>query len=545
MATTNDPAVLAVDLGTGGPKIALVSLRSQAIKAVHHRVEPRVSASGAALQDPADWWRAVVEGTRELVAQHPGTVAELVAVAVTGQWGSTVPVDAAGEATGECMLWMDTRGGPLARGVLGGRVSVEGFRPRSILEWIRRAGGAPSTEGNDPLGHRLWIQHEEPQLYARTAKFLEPLDYLNARFTGRVAASQTSMLLSWLTDNRRLGQSDYDPVLVRLAAADPRRLPTLVPTGSTVGTVTQQVADELGLPPDLPVLTALPDLLSATLGTGGIGMYQTHLSISTSAWVGCHTPTKRTSIAKQMATVPSALGDCYVLANNHETAGVCMEWARNLLVDPADELTEPVRSSLPEIDRVAATAASGSGGVLFAPWLNGERSPVANADLRGGFHNLSLATTRADLLRSVLEGVAHNNRWLLEASESVLKRPLSAGARSSRPTIGSRPRNPAGELRVIGGGAQSDLWCQIHADVLGRPVQRVAEPLLANVRGAAFFAGLSLGIMDRSEVAERVPLERLFTPDPRAQKVHEAMHREFVRLHRMERGMYGRLAELR
>ncbi|MEZ5269157.1 MAG: FGGY family carbohydrate kinase [Microthrixaceae bacterium] len=122
-----------------------------------------------------------------------------------------------------------------------------GFRPRSILEWIRRAGGAPSTEGNDPLGHRLWIQHEEPQLYADTATFLEPLDYLNARFTGRARPPDIDAVV-WLTDNRRLGQLDYDPVLVRLAAADAGRLPPLVPTGSTVGTVTQQVAEELGLP---------------------------------------------------------------------------------------------------------------------------------------------------------------------------------------------------------------------------------------------------------------------------------------------------------
>ncbi|MEZ5239170.1 MAG: FGGY family carbohydrate kinase [Microthrixaceae bacterium] len=201
----DDPqVVLAVDLGTGGPKVALVDLRGDVIDSAHERVEPRVSPNGAAVQDPEQWWHAVVDATRSLVAANPRAAGALVAVAVTGQWGSTVPVDGSGAAVGDCMLWMDTRGGSHARRVLGGRVSVEGFAPRAILEWIRRSGGAPSTEGNDPLGHRLWIRHEEPDLYARTTTFLEPLDYLNARFCGRVAASQTSMLLSWLTDNRRL-----------------------------------------------------------------------------------------------------------------------------------------------------------------------------------------------------------------------------------------------------------------------------------------------------------------------------------------------------
>ncbi len=526
MAEQRDRTVLAVDLGTGGPKVALVMLSGEIIGALHQRVEPKVDSTGAALQDPTQWWVAVVDATNELADSHPEHLGSLVAVAVTGQWGSTVPVDRGGEAVGDCMLWMDTRGGEHARRVLGGRIAIEGFKPSAILEWIRRSGGAPSTEGNDPLGHRLWIEHEEPDLYRRTATFLEPLDYLNARFCGSVRASQTSMLLSWLTDNRTLGQTSYDPRLVRLAATDPAKLPPLVPTGSTVGTVSADVADELGVPAGLPVVTALPDLLSATLGSGAIGNHEAHLSISTSSWVGCHTPTKRTSITKQMATVPSALADCYVLANNHETSGVCMEWARNLLVDADDGLTEPAFTSLADLDEVAARASSGSGGVLFAPWLNGERSPVADAELRGGFHNLSLSSTRADLFRAVLEGVAHNNRWLLDESEKVLRTPLDG-------------------LRVIGGGAQSDTWCQIHADVLGRPLGRVTEPLFANVRGAAFFAGLSLGLMERSDVTDRVAVERTFEPDPTTRGIHDTMHREFVQLHRIEKGMYHRLAALR
>jgi xylulokinase len=519
--------VLAVDLGTGGPKTALVTIHGAVVDSVHQRVAPRVTADGAATQDPADWWRAVCDGTRDLVSRHPADAAALVGVAVTGQWGSTVPVDDLGEEVDDCMLWMDTRGGPLAARVLGGRgPKVEGFAPRTVLEFIRRSGGAPSTQGNDPLGHRLWIRHEAPDVDRRTSWFLEPLDYLNARFTGRVAASQTSMLLSWLTDNRTLGVTDYDPTLVRLAHADPSKLPPLLPTGDVVGTMQPGVASDLGLPADLPVLTAVPDLLTATLGSGSVGLFEAHLSISTSSWIGCHAPAKKTSILKQMATVPSALRDRYVLANNHETSGVCVEWARGLLVDADDGLTEPRATSLADLDAVAAKAASGSGGVLFAPWLNGERSPVADADLRGGFHNLSLSTTRAELVRSVLEGVAHNNRWLLEESERFLKQAF-------------------GPLRVIGGGAVSDVWCQIHADVLGRTLHRVRDPLLAQVRGAALFAGHSLGLVDVTQVARRVEVGTTFEPDPTARAVHDAMHREFVKLHKVERPMYGRLAKLR
>lgn len=522
MSAHEAPTVLAIDLGTGGPKVALVSLAGDIVGSEHARVEPRVGADGSGVQDPERWWDAVVDGTKALTAAHPDAVARLAAVAVTGQWGSTVPVDAAGRAVGDCMLWMDTRGGDLARESLSGRVSIEGFAPRKVLAWVQRTGGAPSTEGNDPFGHRLWIEHHEPDVYRRTATFLEPIDYVNARFTGVVSASPVSMLLSWLCDNRSPDDARYDPLLLKLAGVDPGRLPPLRRTDAVVGPVLPALARELGLPEGLPVVTALPDLHSAALGSGRTGLYEGHLSISTSAWVGCHTPDKKTSLGKQMATVPSALAGRYLLANNHETAGVCVEWARNLLVLADDGLTAPVATSLPELDAVAATAPSGSGGVLFTPWLNGERSPVADANLRGSFHNLSLATTRAELVRSVLEGVAHNARWLVEASETVLKHPLH-------------------DLRVIGGGAVSDLWCQIHADVLGRALHRVARPLLVNVRGAAFFAGLVLGLLDEGDLPGRVEVDRVFEPDPSARRTHDLLHAEFVRLAKHDKAMYTRL----
>lgn len=518
--------VLAVDLGTGGPKTAVVSLSGEVIGSIHTRVEPTVGIDGSATQDPNSWWDAIVAGTAELSASFPESMKKLVAVAVTGQWGSTVPVDSSGHAVGDAILWMDSRGGKLAARLLGGRVSIEGFAPRKVFEWIRRSGGAPSTDGKDPFGQRLIIEHETPDVYRRTATFLEPIDYINARLCGRVAASQTSMLLSWLTDNRRLDRVAYDPVLLELAGVDASRLPPLLATGSTVGAVTDPVARQLGLPDrggrPLPVVTALPDLLTAALGSGAIDDYAAHLSISTSSWIGCHTPRKATSITRQMATVPSALTGRYILANNHETAGVCVEWIRNLLVTADDGLTTPLATTLADLDQVASTALPGSGGVLFAPWLNGERSPVADATLRGGFHNVGLSTTRPDLVRSVLEGVAHNARWLLEASESFLRRPFS-------------------EIRLIGGGAQSDLWCQIHADVVGRPLTRVEQPLTANVVGAALFAGLSLGLVAEADIAERVSIDRRFVPTPQARSVHQAMHAEFVRLPRSEKGMYRRL----
>jgi xylulokinase len=520
-ASGPDGVVLAIDLGTGGPKVALVSLAGEVLGAQHRRVTTTVVDGGGATQDPSDWWHAITDAAAALADDRVVDPGRVVAVACTGQWGSTVPVDADGQPAGDCLLWFDRRGRRWSQRATGGPLAVAGYGPRKAATWISRSGGAPSAGGNDPLGHRLWISHEAPDVDRRTATFMEPVDYLNLRLTGRVAATQVSMLAWWLTDNRRMPQVRYDPRLLALAQVGSERLPPLVPIDAVVGGLLAPVAAELGVPPGIPVVTALPDLHATALGSGAVGESDAHLSISTSAWVGCHAPTKRTSLRHQMATVPSALAGRYLLANNHETAGACLEWLRDQVVLGADGLTTG-DATLADFDAVAATARAGSGGVLFAPWLNGERSPVADTNLRASFHNVSLATTRADLVRAVLEGVAHNARWLYEASESVVGRPL-------------------GGPRLVGGGAVSDLWAQIHADVLGRPVHRVRDPLYTAVRGAGLFAGITLRHLVPADLARLVSIDTTFAPDPDTRAVHDAHHREFRRLARQGRGMYRRL----
>ncbi len=520
-APSPDDVVFAVDLGTGGPKVAYVSLAGEIVDHEHRRVEMRTLPDGGAVEDPDQWWSAIVESARRLAARGVVPPERVIAAACTGQWGSTVPVDAGGSAVGDCLLWLDHRGRALARGRLGGGPTIAGYRPRAAVEWIRRAGGAPSPEGNDPLGHRLWLRRHDPGVYAETAVFLEPVDYVNLRLTGRAAATQATMTLSWLTDNRTLDAVDYDPVLVELAGADAGRLPELLPIRSIVGPLTDGAARELGLPPGIPVVAGLPDLHSAALGSGAVADHHGHVVIGTSAWVGCHTPRKRTSLAHQMATVPAAVADRYVLANNHDTGGMSLEWLRDRVVAPGDGLGTGT-PTLADLDEVAARVAPGAGGVVFAPWLKGERSPVADTEMRASFLNLGIDSGRAEMIRAVLEGVAHQVRWMLDASEKVVRRPLR-------------------DLRVVGGGAGSDVWCQIHADVLGRPLHRVAQPLLANVRGAALFAGLVTGRLDLAAVEAAAPVDRTFTPDRDAAALYDGRHRAFVGIHRSQRRWYHRL----
>ena len=315
------------------------------------------------------------------------------------------------------------------------------------MRWLRLTGGAPSPGGADPLGHHLHLAHREPGLYARIETLLEPLDYLGHALH-RTAGRDTGV------DDPVLAHGQPPPVHRR--ATRPRscagrvatraKLPELLPTGSVLGGMQTVVAAELGLPDGIPVVAGIPDLHTGYIGSGAVAPYAGHITISTSSWIGCEVPFKRTDVLHQLASVPGLHPGSYLVANNHETAGVCLQWLRDSIGagNGAPSVGIP---GYEQLVALAATAPPGSGGVLFTPWLNGERSPVDDRTLRAAFLNVSMTTERAHLVRAVLEGVAFNARWLLDSVERFIKRPMPV-------------------LRILGGGAISDLWCQIHADIL-------------------------------------------------------------------------------
>ena len=482
---------LAVDLGTGGPKVGLVTLEGVVLDQEWHAVSTAYGDHGAATQDPRQWWQLIIQSAQRLFSKHPGSAGDVVAVAVTGQWSSTVPVDSSGEPVGPCVMWFDTRGGPHVRRLVGGR--VQGYRPVAIAKWVQRTGGAPSTSGDDPIGHLLYLVNDEPEQLARTRWFLEPVDYLTMCFTGLASASHASMQGAWLTDNRRLDLLKYDEELVELLGLPMDKLPPLVPIGSVVGPVQRTVAELLGLGGSVAVITGLPDLQAAAIGAGATAPYATHLALSTTSWISCPVPKKHTDAFHSIATVPGLTNDNYLLANNQETGAKALEWLRGVLAGPRDPL------SYDDLSALAATARPGAGGVIFTPWLAGERSPVDDRHARGGFSNMSLATGTAELVRAVMEGVAYNSRWLLTYVERFTKQTLTP-------------------IRLVGGGANSTLWCQIYADVLNRPVQQVPDPTFAQMRGMAVLAGVALGRRSLSETDAVLPTPRTFEPDaPRAE----------------------------
>jgi xylulokinase len=519
--------VLAVDLGTGGPKVAVLSATGRILAHAFQAVGIDLTEDGGAEQSPQAWWEAIVTSARRALADSAVAPERVVGVGCTSQWSGTVPVDDAGEPIGPAITWMDSRGADAVRETVRGAVNVQGYSAAKLARWLRRTGGIPSLSGKDPVGHIHFLRERRPDVYRAAAVFLEPVDYLNLRLTGLARASHDSITLHWVTDNRDIGAVAYDDALVELAGLERSTLPDLVPTGGVLGGLAPGPAGELGLLPGTPVVTGTGDLHSAAVGSGAVGDFEAHLYIGTSSWVSCHVPFKKTDALTNIASIPSGIPGRYLLADEHETGGACLTWLRDNLLFPGDDLAPGGVGGAPDgffgtLNDMAALVPAGARGVLFTPWLNGERSPVDDHTIRGGFHNISLSSTRSDMVRAVFEGVALNSAWLLGAVEKFCKRRLDS-------------------LAFVGGGANSDLWSQMHADATGRTIRQIADPVLANVRGAGLLTLLALGHITLADVPGTVEVRATYEPDPAAAELYAALLKEFVNLYEKTKAIHKRL----
>ena len=498
------PFLLGVDLGTSSCKVGLFGAGGDLVAAGSEAYPLHLAPGGGAEQEPEDWWSAVVAATTGVLKGGRGR--EVAGVGVAGQWSGTVPIGKDGKALRRAIIWMDTRGEEWVRKATGGFPSISGYRVDRLLAWLRKTGGAPAHSGKDSAAHILYLKAQEPEFYSSTTVFLEPKDYINFRLTGEYAASYDDIALTWVTDNRDPSSVKYDRGLLDMLGVDGSKLPPLKKSTDVVGGVTREAAAALGIEPGTPVVAGAGDMQASLVGSGCTAPYRCLLYLGTSAWLTAHVPFKKTDIFHNIASLPSAIPRMYFVAAEQESAGSALEFARSLLF-----AGRPV-PTFGELDSIASTAGPAEGEVLFAPWLVGERTPVEDKGLRGAFANLTMGTGAPQLLRAVLEGVAYNARWMLGPVEGLAGRKADC-------------------IRVSGGGGNSGLWCQIMADVLGRRVQAVEEPVYATARGGALLAGVGTGLATFDGISSAVRTTSEFTPDPASAKVYDRMFQAFLKFH--------------
>lgn len=201
-----DQYVLAIDLGTSGPKVAIVSESGEVLHCEVEATELILLPDGGAEQDPDDWWQKICSASKKVIAKNIVPLEKISSVAVTSQWSGTVAVDREGKHLYNSIIWMDSRGAKHVAQMMDGLVKFQGSDVVKLAQWILLTAGMPGLSGKDSLAHVLYIKNEMPDLYAKTYKFLEPKDYLNVRLTGKFGAAQDSIALHWVTDNRDLSK---------------------------------------------------------------------------------------------------------------------------------------------------------------------------------------------------------------------------------------------------------------------------------------------------------------------------------------------------
>ncbi len=520
-----DPLILAIDLGTTACKVGLVTPHGRVVAYVSEddATPTYFGPNGQAEQAPHHWWAVITRNVRRVLAQSGLPVERIAGIGVSAHWSGTVPVDQDGHPLGRAIIWMDSRGAPYVAEITDGFPKIEGYGLRKLITWLRMTGGIPTRGGKDPIAHILYLMREEPERYRAAYKFLEPKDYINLKLTGRFATDPATITLHWVTDNRDIQHIQYHPTLLAWTGVDASKLPEILPTTAVVGELLPGPAAELGLPPGLPVTMGAPDVHAPVLGSGAVADYHPHVYVGTSSWFSCHVPFKKTDVFHNMASLPSSVPGRYFVVNEQETAGVSLTFLRDVFFYGEDALGDCPRpqDAYQRFDRLAAQAQPGSGGLIFTPWLYGERTPVEESTLRAGFYNLSLTTTRADIARAVMEGVALNTRWLQKYVEKLAGRPLTP-------------------VNFVGGGARSDIWSQIFADVLQRPVQQVKDPQAAGLRGVAGLAGLALNLTTLDDFARHVEIKHIYHPQPEAVARYNELFQIYLDIYKRMSPIYRR-----
>jgi xylulokinase len=513
--------VLAIDLGTSGPKAAVVSLQGRIAGTGRVPVTTLHLPDGGAEQDPEAVWAAVKAACSTALRESAVAARDVLAVACSSQYSSIVPVDADGRPTMNMLTWLDKRGATRhLRGLAGFPRGAD--TPLQLLKWLR-VHGLPPVDGGISLTHMRYVRYARPEVYRRTARFLEPMDYVLMRFSGRATANQCTAFMSLVTDNRRLNVTEYDPGLLRSSQIDPEKLPELVPLDAIVGTVLPEVAAELGLAPDTKVVTGLNDTQSGGMGTHAFQGTHAAMSVGSTSTIITHVPFKRTDVRHMILSMPSPVpGQYFVMAENGVSGGALQHFLEHVVFasDPFGTLDGTDRYA--RLQRAVEATPPGSGGVLFLPWMGGSLAPAADSQVRGGFLNLGLEVTRSQLARAVLEGVALNFRWLRDPVERFAKRRFS-------------------HFLYYGGGAESAAWSQILADVLGTPVHQLERPQYTTCLGMGLLAFQRLGLIGFEDFAARVPVRRVHDPNRAHERLYDELSEQFVAAFRRNRPIFRAL----
>jgi xylulokinase len=480
--------LLGLDVGSQSVKACILNDAGERVAVASSPCALSVPAASWAEQDPRDWQQALIAATRSACAQAGISAADEVTIGLACQVDGIVAADADHQPLRPAIIWMDRRAA-VQSATLAERVGEQRLRSLTGLN--------PDSSHSGPKA--MWLRDNEPDSY-RAARWLGSVGaYMNGWLTGNVVHDHANASSSLLYDLEQRGWSEE---LLDAAGLDPRQLPEIGVAHHPIGTLRQQIARQLGLGAGTVVVCGTGDDHGGTLGAGAVGPGALVDVTGTAEPVTAPSPRLVIDPEGLVETHAHASDGVILLENPGFVSGGSTAWLAQISGRTQGQLLT-----------AAARAAAGSDGVRFLPALSGSMAPRWNDAMRGSFTGLSLGTGVEQLARAVIEGCCYALRDIVDRLESL-------GVDAS-------------ELRVVGGGARSDLWLQIKADVTGRPVRRILGDC-ATSTGAAVLAGVGAGTFtDLDEAVERaVELDpEPIAPQPQNVETYQQLYRHYRSLY--------------
>ena len=508
----NAGLLLGIDLGSSGVKTAFFTaqgeLRGLSFVPYHiQRPKP-----GWAEIDPRVWWRAVIESLDLACRQSAIERRQVLSVGLSAICPAVLALDHRGDPLRPAILFMDVRSAEQAQAI------------QHLTPQVQPISGNRLMPGATSITSLLWLREHEPEVYSRAAHFAHANTFLAYRLTGELGWDWTNASFSNLFDTG--GKRDWSEHLCNLFEISREKLPPTMPSASVVGRITSEASTATGLPAGTPVAIGAADTACSALGAGVTEPGQVFETAGTSDIVALCSREPRFDL--RFLNRCHAVGDCWLLMGATSSPGGAFAWLRDQFCWPEKEAERA--TGVDAYDVMCAEAERtppGAGKVLFLPYMSGERSPIWDPHARGAFVGLSLATSKAEVIRAVLEGGAFAVRQNVEIAEQLLGHSIE-------------------ELRAVGGGSKSPLWCQIKADVTGKNVRSLRFRETAAL-GAAMLGGIAAGVYRDYHEAVRAasPIEGdLYVPRMAVHRYYSELFSVYEDLYPSLRDTYRRLSEI-
>ncbi|MHA2315459.1 MAG: xylulokinase [Candidatus Hermodarchaeia archaeon] len=489
--------ILACDLGTSATKSSIIDMQGCVQGTVQQAYQVEYPQERWAEQDPHVYWDAITTTAREVLAQTKIDPRAVTAFTVDAMMASVIPVDAKGRPLRKTILWMDVRSVDHVTPLMN-KFTFPDMMAKNII---------PVMSAKDPLAKIAWVKNEEPHIFKKTAKFVDVKDWI--LYQAGVGDFYTDWSHACIWNYFRIDKHEPEPEIIEEGLGlSMDYLSNIVKTTDILGTLSPEAAKSLGLTPETQVVCGCGDLVAVSVGSGAITPGKPHLYIGSSGWISQHQEEPQFDLCGA-GTIESAIPGRLLLTGHMESAGSCLAWlVENVCTAESEQASTANRDVYDLVTEQAKEVPPGSRNLLYLPWPIGERCPFINPFVRSAFLNLSFDHSRSHMVRAVLEGVAYNTRWVKEALSSM--------------------GHEVTQLNICGGGAKSDLWLQIFADILNVPLRRVTTLQDAGTVGVALVAAVALG-----EYKSFDELEKIFTydkevnPDPERVTTYEKLYKAF------------------